>query len=67
MLSLLVRQRLTMYVSKHRQADLDTLSELTEAGQVTPVIDRTYPLSEASAAIRYLVEGHARGKIVITI
>ena len=67
MLSLLVRQRLTMYVSKHRQADLDALSELTEAGQVAPVIDRAYPLSEASAAIRCLVEGQARGKIVITI
>jgi hypothetical protein len=59
MLSLLVRQRLTMYV-KHRQADLDALSRLIEAGQVTPVIDRTYPLSEASAAIRCLAEGHAR-------
>jgi len=67
MLSLLVPQRLTTYVSRHRQADLDALSQLTEAGQITPVIDRTYPLSEASAAVRRLAEGHARGKIVITI
>jgi NADPH:quinone reductase-like Zn-dependent oxidoreductase len=66
MLSLLVRQRLTMYVSRHRQADLDALGRLIEAGQITPVIDRTYPLSEASAAIRCLAEGHARGKIVLT-
>jgi len=67
MLSLLVPQRLTTYVSRHRQADLDALSQLTEGGQITPVIDRTYPLSEASAAIRCLAEGRARGKIVITI
>jgi NADPH:quinone reductase-like Zn-dependent oxidoreductase len=67
MLSLLVRQRLTMYVSRHRRADLDALSRLIEAGQITPVVDRTYPLSEASAAIRRLAEGHARGKIVITV
>jgi len=67
MLSLLVRQRMTMYVSRHSQADLNALSRLIEAGQVTPVIDRTYPLSEASAAIRRLAEGQAQGKIVITI
>ena len=43
------------------------LTELIEAGKVTPVIDRTYPLGEAPAAIRYLVDGHARGKVVITV
>jgi NADPH:quinone reductase-like Zn-dependent oxidoreductase len=43
------------------------LARRIEAGQVTPVIDRTYPLSEASAAIRCLAEGHARGKIAITV
>ena len=66
LLSLLVRQRLTTYVSRHRQADLDALSRLIEASQLTPVIDRAYPLSEAPAAVRCLAEGHARGKIVIT-
>jgi NADPH:quinone reductase-like Zn-dependent oxidoreductase len=66
-LSPLVRQRLTTYVSGHRQADLDELSRLIEAGQVTPVIDRAYPLSEVPAAVRRLAEGHARGKIVITL
>jgi NADPH:quinone reductase-like Zn-dependent oxidoreductase len=66
-LSLLVRQRLTTYISKHRQADLDTLRQLTETGQVTPIIGRTYPLSEAPAALRHLAKGHAQGKIAITI
>jgi len=66
-LSVLIRQRLTTYASRHRQADLEVLRQLTEAGQVIPVIDRTYPLAETAAAIRRLVAGHARGKIVITI
>jgi len=48
-------------------ADLVALKELIEAGKVTPVIDRTYPLGEAPEAIRYLGKGHARGKVVITV
>jgi NADPH:quinone reductase-like Zn-dependent oxidoreductase len=43
------------------------LQELLEAGSVVPVIDRTYPLHELPEAIRYLEEGHARGKVVITV
>ena len=43
------------------------LKDLIEAGKVTPVIDRTYPLSEVPEAICYLEEGHARGKVVITV
>jgi NADPH:quinone reductase-like Zn-dependent oxidoreductase len=67
-LSRFVGQRLRMLASKPRQDDLQTLRELTEAGKVTPVIDRTYPLREVPQAIRYLVEGHGRGgKIVITV
>jgi NADPH:quinone reductase-like Zn-dependent oxidoreductase len=66
-LSVLIRQRLTMFVSRHRQADLDTLRQLIETGKVTPVIGRTYPLAEAPQAIRELHAGHARGKIVITV
>jgi NADPH:quinone reductase-like Zn-dependent oxidoreductase len=54
-------------VSKERSEDLLVLKELIEAGKVTPVIDRTYPLSEVPEAIRYLEEGHARGKVVITV
>jgi NADPH:quinone reductase-like Zn-dependent oxidoreductase len=67
-LSRLVGQRLRMLSSKPRQQDLQTLRELLEAGKLTPVIDRTYPLAEAPEAIRYLVEGHGGGgKIVITV
>src|SRR6185437_251607 len=66
-LSVLIRQRLTMFVSRHRQADLDTLRLLTEGGQVVPVVDQTYPLAEAPLAIRRLSAGQARGKIVIAV
>jgi NADPH:quinone reductase-like Zn-dependent oxidoreductase len=67
-LSRLVGQRLRMLSSKPRQEDLLTLRELIEAGKVTPVIDRTYPLAEVPQAIRYLVEGHGGGgKVVITV
>ena len=46
---------------------MTVLKKLIEAGKVTPVIDRTYPLSEVPEAIRYLEEGRARGKVVITV
>ncbi len=62
-----VSQRLVTWVAALNNADLRTLSELIEAGKVTPVIDRTYALSETPAAIRYLEEGHTRGKVVITV
>jgi NADPH:quinone reductase-like Zn-dependent oxidoreductase len=68
MLSRFVGQRLRMLASKPRQEDLQTLRELIEAGNLTPVIDRTYPLREVPEAIRQLVQGHGRGgKIVITV
>lgn len=54
-------------MAKPNQADLVFVKELVEAGKVTPVIDRTYPLREAAEALRYLEEGHARGKVVITV
>jgi NADPH:quinone reductase-like Zn-dependent oxidoreductase len=60
------KQRLVGLVFKERQQHLLTLKELIEAGKVTPVIDRTYPLSDAAAAIRYLEQGHAGGKVVVT-
>jgi NADPH:quinone reductase-like Zn-dependent oxidoreductase len=66
-LSALVRQRLRPLVSKERRDDLVVLKELIEAGTLTPVIDRTYSLSEVPGAIRYLEQGHARGKIVIRV
>jgi NADPH:quinone reductase-like Zn-dependent oxidoreductase len=65
--SALVRQRLRPFISKERRADLVVLKGLIEDGKVTPVIDRTYPLSEVPEAIRHLEEGHARGKVVITV
>ena len=67
MLSLFVSQRLRGLTSAERKEDLQFLTELIEAGRVMPVIDRTYPLSEAPDAIRYLHGGHARGKVVITV
>jgi NADPH:quinone reductase-like Zn-dependent oxidoreductase len=65
--SLFVGQRLRGFNAKVNQERLRTLGELIEAGTVTPVIDRTYPLAEAADAVRYLAEGHPRGKIVITV
>ena len=56
-----------MGVAKPNQNDLALMKELLEAGKVKPVIDRCYPLSEVPDAIRYLEEGHAKGKVVITV
>ena len=67
LLSRFVGQRLRMLASKPGQQDLQTLRELIEAGKLTPVIDRTYPLREAPEAVRRLAEGHPRGKLVITV
>jgi NADPH:quinone reductase-like Zn-dependent oxidoreductase len=66
-LSRFVSQRLRMLASKPRQDDLVVLGELIEAGKLTPVIERTYPLGEVPEAIRQLEQGHARGKLVITV
>jgi NADPH:quinone reductase-like Zn-dependent oxidoreductase len=60
-------QTVTFFVAKITQEDLGFLRELLEAGTVTPVIDRRYELSDAAAALEYLGEGHARGKVVITV
>jgi NADPH:quinone reductase-like Zn-dependent oxidoreductase len=67
LLARLVGQRLRMLASKPGQQDLQTLRELLEAGKLTPVIDRTYPLGDVPEAMRQLVEGHTRGKLVITV
>jgi NADPH:quinone reductase-like Zn-dependent oxidoreductase len=66
-MSIFVPQKLGTFLSVSNQADLLALKELIEAGKVRPVIDRTYPLSEVPAAMAYLGEGHARGKIVIAV
>ena len=63
-----VSQKLRSLFSLQRpKKDLQFLKELVEAGKVTPIIDRTYRLSEVPAAIRYWETGHARGKIVIVM
>jgi NADPH:quinone reductase-like Zn-dependent oxidoreductase len=54
------------FLAKIKKEDLVVLQELLEAGTVTPVIDRQYELSEVPEALRYLGEGHAQGKVVIT-
>jgi NADPH:quinone reductase-like Zn-dependent oxidoreductase len=65
--SLFVGQRLRGLATTVKREDLVALSDLIEAGTLTPVIDRSYPLIEAPDAIRYLAEGHAGGKIVIAV
>ena len=67
LLPLFVRQQERPFVSTPNQDDLITLKELVEAGRVTPVIDRTYPLRETAEAFRYLDQGHAQGKVVIVV
>ena len=62
-----VSQKLRTVLTHSSKEDLIILQELLAAGKVTPVIDRTYPLSEVPEAIRYLEEGHAQGKVVITV
>jgi len=66
-LSRFVDQKLGTFISKENHEDLLVLKELIESGKVTPVIDRMYPLAEAPEAIRHLEEGHAQGKVVITV
>jgi NADPH:quinone reductase-like Zn-dependent oxidoreductase len=66
-LSPFVGQRLGTFVTSENAADLVVLTELAEAGAVTPAVDRTFPLDEAPAAVRYMREGRARGKVVVTV
>ena len=67
MLSPFVSQKLRGLVSTETAEDLVVLKELIEAGKVTPVIEKTYPLDEAAEAVRHLADGHARGKLVVTV
>ncbi len=66
MFSPFVGQEFVMILAELRKDDLAILGDLIQSGKVTPVIDRSYPLSEVPAAIRYSEEGHARGKIIIS-
>jgi NADPH:quinone reductase-like Zn-dependent oxidoreductase len=56
-----------MFVNKERHDDLDAVRQLIESGQVTPIVDRTYPLVEVPDAVRHLEAGTVRGKIAISI
>lgn len=67
MLSLFVGQKLGTFIASENADDLTVLKELIESNKVRPVKDRTYALSDAPEAIRYLDEGHARGKVAITL
>ncbi len=66
-LSGFTRQRLRPFASIEKRQDLLALADLLSTGQVTPVIDRTYPLDEAADALRYVAAGHTRGKVVLDV
>ena len=60
-------QKAVFFIAKFNKPDMAVLQELLEAGKVTPVVERSYDLSDIADALNYLGEGHARGKIVITV
>ncbi len=60
-------RKVVFFIAKLTREDMEVLRELLETGKVKPIVDRTYPLSEAADAFRYLGEGHARGKVVVTV
>jgi NADPH:quinone reductase-like Zn-dependent oxidoreductase len=66
-LSAFTSQKFVTYIAKLTKDNLTVLRDMMQAGKVTPVIDRTYKLNQTADAVRYLEEGHARGKVVITI
>jgi len=61
------RQKFIAYIAQFNKADMSILADLIQSGKITPVIDRTYKLSEVPSALAYLEQGHARGKVVITV
>lgn len=67
LLSLFLKKKWVMILARMNKQDLETVCDLMQAGKLRPVIDRCYKLSEAAAAIAYLEEGHARGKVIITM
>ena len=62
-----VSEKFVMYIAKLTKEDVTVLGDLMQSGKVIPVIDRTYKLSQTPDALRYLEQGHARGKVVITL
>jgi NADPH:quinone reductase-like Zn-dependent oxidoreductase len=67
LMSPFIDQKMGMMMAQGNKADLNILADLMQSGKVTPVIDRTYPLSEIREAVRYLEGGHARGKVIIAV
>jgi NADPH:quinone reductase-like Zn-dependent oxidoreductase len=67
LLSVVVRQQLGTFINKENAPDLVTLGNMIDAGTLSPAVDRSYPLDAVPAAIRHLLDGHTRGKIVIAI
>ena len=67
LMSRFVSHELIAFVNSENHEDLIAMAQLIESGEITPAVDRTFPLSESSKAIRYLLEGHARGKVAITV
>ena len=65
--SLRASQTVRFFISTARTADLAALGELLAAGTVTPVVERSYALRDAAEALRYLGQGHAKGKLVVTV
>ena len=65
--SLFISQTVASFLARDSRDDLAVLRELLDAGRLTPVVDRTYPLADVPEAIRYLEAGHARGKVIVTI
>jgi NADPH:quinone reductase-like Zn-dependent oxidoreductase len=66
-MSIFLRQRLTSFISKANGVDLESLIPLLDSGDVTPIVDKTYSLAQAPAAMNEMVEGRVRGKIAVTI
>ena len=66
-LSLLVGQRLVAVACSENSEDLEILASMATDGQLRPAVERTYPLADAPAAIRHMQDGHARGKVVVTV
>jgi len=62
-----VHQRVVFLMAQLNPDDLELLRTWMEAGQVTPVIDRRYPLAQTREALAYLLQGHARGKVIISV
>ena len=62
-----VPEKFVAYIAVFNKADMTILADLMQSGKMTPVIDKTYKLSDVPAALQYLEQGHARGKVVITV